>query len=78
LECRFYHASVAGSYLTGGSNGNAQNAASEKAKHCSHVLRPAAAGGCTAAATPTPAPASASSLSLLASMAVVAISIVVL
>jgi hypothetical protein len=77
LECRFYHASVAGSYLAGGSNGNAANAVSEKAKHCSHVLRPAPAGGC-AAPTPVPTAASASSLPLLASMAVVAISIVLL
>jgi len=67
-ECRFYHASVAASYKVGGggANSGASDAMTSYQLHCSHVLKPAAAGGCgVAAATPTAAPAnSATSLSL--------------
>jgi hypothetical protein len=53
--CRFYHTSVAATFLAGGENAGAANAAASKELHCGHVLKvPLSANGCGAAA-PTPA-----------------------
>jgi hypothetical protein len=74
-ECRFYHAAVAGSYLAGGSNANATDAVTQKQAHCSHVLRNAPAGTCSAPATPTAAKNAAASISLVISVAAAAFSV---
>jgi hypothetical protein len=73
-ECRFYHAAVAGSYITGGSNANATDATTQKQAHCSHVLQNAAAG-CSAPAVPTAAKNAAPSISLAVSVAAAAFSV---
>lgn len=53
--CRFYHTSVAASFLTGGSNAATAGAVASKELHCGHVLKvPFSAGGCGTAAAPTP------------------------
>jgi hypothetical protein len=70
-ECRFYHATVAAGYMTGGINAAAANAATLKETHCSHVLKPAGKDGCGYVAKTS----SATSLQALASVAVVAVSL---
>jgi len=60
-ECRFYHAMVAGSYLTGGSNGAVSGAASQMQYHCGHTLRPSNPMGCgVTTSAPTPKTSGAS------------------
>jgi len=81
FECRFYHATVAGSYRPGGSQGSVAGADSLKQFHCSHVLKTAAAGGCGASApapTAKPAPSSASALSMAVSVSIMAVSLLYL
>lgn len=68
FECRFYHAMVAGSFKTGGKNAASAGAASMVQYHCSHTLKPTAAGGCGTAAPPKPSGAAA--LPVLGSVAV--------
>jgi len=74
FECRFYHAMVAGSFMTGGSNAAVAGAAATKQYHCGHTLMPSQPGGCGAAAsvapTPKSMPGSASTLSLVGSLAI--------
>jgi len=81
-ECRFYHATLAASYLAGGSNAGETNAATQRQAHCSHILRNATMDGCgwTTAPTMTPTPApgspsSASSISVLFPTSVIAFAI---
>jgi hypothetical protein len=57
-ECRFYHAGVAASYRTGGSNAAVADATEQMRTHCSHVLANARAG-CFTASTTTTAPSAA-------------------
>jgi len=81
LECRFYHAAVAASFLPTGSQGNTPGAAANVVTHCSHVLQIAPAGGCGYVApvpAPTPKASAAATLPLLASVLVVAGSLVAL
>jgi len=75
LECRFYHAAVAASYIVGGSNANAADAVTQTQTHCSHVLQNPVAG-CSAPTTPTAAAKNAApSMSLVVSVAVAAFSV---
>jgi len=80
LECRFYHAGVAATYLPTGSQGSTPGAAANWVTHCSHVLQIAPAGGCGyVAPSPTPAAkaSSAAVLPLVASVSVVVASVLV-
>lgn len=72
IECRFYHATVAASWMSGGSAfasmAAGTNAMEQLRYHCGHTLAPATAGGCgTAAMNPTPSskPSSASTLPIM-------------
>jgi len=78
LECRFYHATVAASYLAGGSNAATTGAAENAKYHCSHTIAVSAPGGCGASAVnPTPAPvkSAASPLPVVASVVAVVASV---
>jgi len=51
LDCRFYHASVAAQYNTGGSQ---TMSATNMQTHCSHILASTPAAGCNPPAAPAP------------------------
>jgi hypothetical protein len=76
LQCRFYHASIAASYATGGRQDSATGAAQSMKDHCNHVLGTTMAGGCNAPATaPTAAkPNAAAGVPLLAAVSVSVVS----
>jgi hypothetical protein len=60
LACRYYHAGVAGSYLSnGGAMGSTAGAMELNRFHCGHVLKVATAGGCGYVAPPSKAPTAA-------------------
>jgi hypothetical protein len=77
LQCRFYHASIAASFATGGRQESVAGAAQSMKDHCNHVLASTAAGGCNAGITkaPTPNPKNdATSVSVFVAAAVTAVS----
>jgi len=70
LACRYYHAGVAGSYLTGGVAEAAPGAMESNRYHCGHVLKVATTGGCgnvpLPSKAPTAAPSAAAALPIVA------------
>jgi len=73
LGCRFYHATVAGSYKAGGSLGNGTTATQNFQDHCSHTLGKTPQAGCNYVA-----PSSAPTVPFLAAAAVATATILVL
>jgi len=71
FECRFYHASVAASYAAGGANAMDASMMTNHQLHCSHVLNPAAPGGCGYVAPNTTTANSATTMSIGASVIIV-------